>query len=117
MQEKMCTTDIVHVGSIAETLARRVIDAALAETQAGKARFAAAVVDHAEALKAFVRQDGAAANATQIAQDKAYTAATSQMSTQAWSQARRHRRVRWPLERRRARRRGRSDRPRLTVLD
>lgn len=73
-------------GSISEQAALAVLQAA-AETAANTAqRFAIAVVDESGQLKAFLRQDGAKLNAVQIAQDKAYTAASSTMSTEAWSE-------------------------------
>lgn len=73
-------------GSISEQAALAVVQAA-AETAANTAqRFVIAVVDESGQLKAFLRQDGAKLNAVQIAQDKAYTAASSTMSTEAWSE-------------------------------
>ncbi|SDT05909.1 Uncharacterized conserved protein GlcG, DUF336 family [Brevibacterium sandarakinum] len=81
-------SDVESISTISAGLAQRIIaaadDAAVAQ---GQLRFAIAVVDHAGALKGFVRQDGAKLNAVQVAQDKAYTAAASQMSTEQWSKA------------------------------
>lgn len=81
-------TDVKNVSTISAESAQLIIatadEAALVQ---GQLRFAIAVVDHAGVLKGFVRQDGAKLNAVQVAQDKAYTAAASQMSTEQWSKA------------------------------
>ncbi|GAA1491609.1 GlcG/HbpS family heme-binding protein [Brachybacterium sacelli] len=81
-------SDVERISTVSAGLAQRIIaaadDAAVAD---GQLRFAIAVVDQAGVLKGFVRQDGAKLNAVQVAQDKAYTAAASQMSTEQWSKA------------------------------
>ncbi len=73
-------------GSISEQAAMAVVQAAAEAAASTTHRFAIAVVDESGQLKAFLRQDGAKLNAVQIAQDKAYTAASSTMSTEAWSE-------------------------------
>lgn len=81
-------TDVKNVSTISAESAQLIIAAAdEAALVQGQLRFAIAVVDHAGVLKGFVRQDGAKLNAVQVAQDKAYTAAASQMSTEQWSKA------------------------------
>lgn len=81
-------SNVEKVSTISAGMAQRIItaadDAAVAD---GQLRFAIAVVDHAGVLKSFVRQDGAKLNAVQVAHDKAYTAAATQMSTEQWSTA------------------------------
>lgn len=72
-------------GSISEEAALAIVGAASSAAAATSQRFAIAVVDESGQLKAFVRQDGAKLNAVQVAQDKAYTAASSTMSTEAWA--------------------------------
>jgi uncharacterized protein GlcG (DUF336 family) len=49
-----------------------------------KLRMCIAVTDESGDLKAFARMDGAPKLAIQIAQDKAYTAASFSMATHAW---------------------------------
>lgn len=72
---------------LTDALAQRIIAAAAeAAATGGDTRYAVAVVDTAGNLKAFARQDGAPLNAVQVAQDKAYTAASSGMATQQWSE-------------------------------
>lgn len=73
--------------SIDLSAAQAIVSTAIDSASRTRHRFAVAVVDPAGVLLAFARQDGAKINSVQIAQDKAYTAATSQMSTQTWSQA------------------------------
>lgn len=72
--------------SISEAAALTVVQTAAEAAAATDLRFAIAVVDESGQLKAFLRQDGAKLNAVQIAQDKAYTAASSAMSTEAWAE-------------------------------
>ncbi|TWF92949.1 GlcG/HbpS family heme-binding protein [Saccharopolyspora dendranthemae] len=72
--------------SISDAAALSIVRAAADAAAATNLRFAIAVVDESGQLKAFVRQDGAKLNAVQIAQDKAYTAASSTMSTEVWAE-------------------------------
>ncbi|ASU80398.1 heme-binding protein [Actinopolyspora erythraea] len=76
---------VVQRSSVSDELAGRIVRAADEAAKQGEQRFAVAVVDESGQLKAFLRQDGAKLNAVQVAQDKAYTAASSKMSTEAWS--------------------------------
>ena len=72
--------------SISDELAWEIVRAA---DEAGKAtdkRFAVAVVDESGVLKAFLRQDGASLTAVQVAQDKAYTSASTRLPTEKWSE-------------------------------
>lgn len=77
---------VVQRSSISGELAWKMVQAADVAAQETEQHFAIAVVDESGQLKAFLRQDGAKLNAVQIAQDKAYTAASSAMSTEAWSE-------------------------------
>ncbi|NHD16059.1 MULTISPECIES: heme-binding protein [unclassified Actinopolyspora] len=77
---------VVQRSSISDELAGRIVRAADEAAKQGEQRFAVAVVDESGQLKAFLRQDGAKLNAVQVAQDKAYTAASSKMSTETWSE-------------------------------
>ncbi|HET6704491.1 heme-binding protein [Amycolatopsis sp.] len=72
--------------SVSDELAWQIVRAADEAAKGTDKRFAVAVVDEGGHLKAFLRQDGAKLNAVQVAQDKAYTAASSGMPTQKWSE-------------------------------
>ncbi|MET9264291.1 heme-binding protein [Amycolatopsis sp. NPDC004079] len=72
--------------SVSDELAWQIVRAADEAAKATDKRFALAVVDESGNLKAFLRQDGAKLNAVQVAQDKAYTAASSAMPTEKWSE-------------------------------
>ena len=78
------SSDIYDKPSIGAALARRVIDAAVAEASTTDTAFTIALVDESGVLKAFHRMDGAPLLSVQIAQDKAYTAAGFGISTDAW---------------------------------
>lgn len=75
-----------HRATISDELAQQVVRAADEAARATDKRFAICVVDESGVLKAFLRQDGSKLNAVQVAQDKAYTAASSAMSTEKWSE-------------------------------
>jgi uncharacterized protein GlcG (DUF336 family) len=70
--------------SIDAATAERAIAAAVKKAGELKLRMCIAVADEAGALKAFLRMDGAPGLAIQIAQDKAFTAASFGMPTHAW---------------------------------
>ena len=80
----MSAGDVVSKSSISASLASRVIDAAVKKAGTLGKSFAVAVVDESGLLKAFQRMDGAPLIATQIAQDKAYTAAGFGMPSHGW---------------------------------
>lgn len=78
-------TDVVRqVAHISSTAARQVVEAAVAAAEAAGQPAAIAVADAGGNLIAFTRMDGAALQATQIAQDKAYTAAGFGMPSAQW---------------------------------
>lgn len=79
-------TAVQHKPSIGADLAAKIVDAAHRAALGTDKRFAIAVVDESGVLKAFLRQDGAKLNAVQVATDKAYTAASSAMPTEKWSE-------------------------------
>lgn len=70
--------------TISASLARRLLDTAVAASEAHGQASAIAVVDNSGVLKGFVRMDGAALLAVQIAQDKAYTAAAFGLASHEW---------------------------------
>lgn len=70
--------------AISQAAADILIDAATAKATELGLRVAIAVVDAGGALKAFRRMDGAPLLATEIATNKAYTAAAYGMPTHAW---------------------------------
>lgn len=70
--------------SITTEVAHRVIAAAEAKAGEKGRPMAIAVVDESGVLKAFSRMDGAPLLAVQVAQDKAYTAAGFNLSTDGW---------------------------------
>jgi uncharacterized protein GlcG (DUF336 family) len=70
--------------SIDAETAERAVAAAAKKSAELKLRMCIAVTDESGDLKAFLRMDGAPKLATQIAQDKAYTAASFSMPTHAW---------------------------------
>ncbi|MFD8500298.1 MULTISPECIES: heme-binding protein [unclassified Amycolatopsis] len=72
--------------SISDELAWKIVHAAHEAALGSDKRFAISVVDESGNLKAFLRQDGAKLNAVQVSQDKAYTAASSAMPTEKWSE-------------------------------
>jgi uncharacterized protein GlcG (DUF336 family) len=78
------SASVQHVPSITSSAARAVIEAAVAAAEQTSQRFAVAVVDAAGVLSAFARMDGAPLQASQIAQDKAYTAVSFGMPTDQW---------------------------------
>jgi uncharacterized protein GlcG (DUF336 family) len=78
------TPPVRNTATITNAAARAVVDAAIAEAEASGGVFAIAVVDAAGHLNAFARMDGAPLMASQVAQDKAYTAAGFGMATDQW---------------------------------
>src|SRR5215469_13313228 len=70
--------------SIDAETAKRAIEATAAKAAALKLKMCIAITDEAGQLKAFMRMDGAPQLSTQIAQDKAYTAASFGIPTHAW---------------------------------
>ncbi len=70
--------------SIDAETAERAVSAAAKKAAELKLRMCIAVVDESADLKAFARMDGAPKLSIQIAQDKAYTAASFGMPTHAW---------------------------------
>lgn len=64
--------------------AQQIIDAAVARARELKKRMCIAVTDEAGHLKAFHSMDGAPQLSIQLAQDKAYTAASFSMPTHGW---------------------------------
>ncbi|MBN9111643.1 MAG: heme-binding protein [Pseudonocardia sp.] len=70
--------------TVSAALARRLLDTAVAASEAHGQAGAVAVVDNSGVLKGFVRMDGAALLTVQIAQDKAYTAASFGLATHEW---------------------------------
>jgi uncharacterized protein GlcG (DUF336 family) len=80
----MSEGDIVNKTSVSASLATRVIGAAVKKAESLGKSFAIAVVDESGQLKAFHRMDGAPLIATQIAQDKAYTAVGFGMPSHGW---------------------------------
>ncbi|SDW60423.1 Uncharacterized conserved protein GlcG, DUF336 family [Amycolatopsis xylanica] len=72
--------------SISDELAWKIVHTAHEAALGSDKRFAISVVDESGNLKAFLRQDGAKLNAVQVSQDKAYTAASSAMPTEKWSE-------------------------------
>ncbi|QIG78887.1 GlcG/HbpS family heme-binding protein [Stakelama tenebrarum] len=70
--------------SISAALAADVLRAAEAKATEIGTPMVIAIVDESGVLKAFSRMDGAAMLSVEIAQDKAYTAVSFGMSTDAW---------------------------------
>src|ERR1700683_1568305 len=70
--------------SIDAETARRAIDAAAAKAASLDLKMCIAVTDEAGHLKAFFRMDGAPLLSLQIAQDKAYSAASFGIATHLW---------------------------------
>jgi uncharacterized protein GlcG (DUF336 family) len=70
--------------SISAEAAQRVLAAAAAKAAEIGVPMVIAVVDESGVLKAFSRMDGAALLSVEIAQDKAYTAVSFGISTDAW---------------------------------
>jgi uncharacterized protein GlcG (DUF336 family) len=70
--------------SIAIETARKLLVAAEAAASKDGIAVAVAIVDESGALKAFSRMDGAPLLSTEIAQDKAYTAASFSLPTHEW---------------------------------
>ena len=70
--------------SISAEAAQRVLAAAQAKAAEMGVPMVIAVVDESGVLKAFARMDGAALLSVEIAQDKAYTAVSFGISTDAW---------------------------------
>ncbi len=80
----MSAGDVTTKSSISVSLATRVIEAATKKAETMGKAFAIAIVDESGQLKAFHRMDGAPLIATQIAQDKAYTAVGFGMPSHGW---------------------------------
>jgi uncharacterized protein GlcG (DUF336 family) len=80
----MSEKGIITKTTISAELAARVIDAAVSHAQSLGRGFSIAIVDDSGLLKAFHRMDGAPLIATQIAQDKAYTAVGFGMPSHGW---------------------------------
>jgi uncharacterized protein GlcG (DUF336 family) len=72
------------IASIAAGAAQDLVAGAVAKAVAINRPMAIAVCDQAGELKAFLRMDGAPLIASNIAKDKAYTSAASQMPTHEW---------------------------------
>jgi uncharacterized protein GlcG (DUF336 family) len=70
--------------SVTTELAKAMIEAAEAKARETGQPFAIAVVDDSGVLKAFSRMDGAPLLSVQVAQDKAYTAVSFGIATDAW---------------------------------
>ncbi|MCW0212979.1 MAG: heme-binding protein [Pseudonocardia sp.] len=70
--------------TISTSLTRTLLDSAVAASEAHGQASSIAVVDISGVLKGFLRMDGAALLTVQIAQDKAYTAASFGLSTHEW---------------------------------
>ncbi len=70
--------------SITAELATEIIEAATSKAAEIGVPMVIAVVDESGVLKAFRRMDGAALLSVEIAQNKAYTAVSFGMSTDAW---------------------------------
>ncbi len=70
--------------SIDAEMAEKAVAAAAKKAAELKLKMCIAVADEAGDLKAFVRMDGAPKLSIQIAQDKAFTAASYSMPTHAW---------------------------------
>src|SRR5215469_5777713 len=70
--------------SIDIATAERAVEAAAKKSAELKLKMCIAVTDESGDLKAFARMDGAPKLSIQIAQDKAYTAASFSMATHAW---------------------------------
>lgn len=77
-------TRVIAGATISQTGAARILTASLAKAEELGLAASVAVVDSGGHLVAFARQDGATAMPVQIAIDKAYTAATSGLSTGGW---------------------------------
>jgi uncharacterized protein GlcG (DUF336 family) len=75
---------IISKASITVQAAQAAIAAAEAKAQEIGVPMVIAVVDESGVLKSFSRMDGAALLSVQIAQDKAYTAVSFGISTDAW---------------------------------
>ncbi len=74
----------LQVGTVSAELAQQLIrDTAAKAEELGKS-MAIALCDHAGELKAFLRMDGAPFLAVEIAQNKAWTAASFGISTDQW---------------------------------
>ena len=74
----------VQSRSLGQDLARRAVDAAVAESRRLGCVACIAVVDVAGHLAQFLRMDGAPLLSVQLAQDKAYTAAIRGLATHEW---------------------------------
>jgi len=79
-------TQVHRTTTITAELAQQIVLSAQKAAEKTHKKFAISVVDASGNLKAFLRQDGAKLNSVQISQDKAYSAASSLMSTQQWSE-------------------------------
>jgi uncharacterized protein GlcG (DUF336 family) len=70
--------------SIDAETAEKAVDAAVKKAAELKLKMCVAVTDEAGDLKAFLRMDGAPKLSIEIAENKAYTAASFSMPTHAW---------------------------------
>jgi uncharacterized protein GlcG (DUF336 family) len=70
--------------TVSTDLTRTLLNAAVVTSEAHGQASTIAVVDNAGVLKGFVRMDGAALLTVQIAQDKAYTAASFGIASHEW---------------------------------
>jgi glc operon protein GlcG len=76
--------DVIEVRTVTLEAARRAVTACIERAQQLGVEVAIAVVDQAGNLKAFARMDGAPLLSSQIAQDKAWTAAAFGLPTHRW---------------------------------
>lgn len=77
-------SDVRRIAALGNDHARCIVDAALAAAARTGQPFTIAVVDAGGHLNAFSRMDGSPLLATQIAVDKAYTAAGFGLRTEDW---------------------------------
>ncbi len=80
----MSEKGVITKATVSAELAARVTEAAVVHAESLGKGFAIAVVDESGLLKTFHRMDGAPLIATQIAQDKAYTAVGFGMPSHGW---------------------------------
>ncbi len=76
--------DTFEVRTVSLEAARRAVTACIEKARELGVEVAVAVADQAGNLKAFARMDGAPLLSSQIAQDKAWTAAAFGLPTHAW---------------------------------
>jgi uncharacterized protein GlcG (DUF336 family) len=75
---------VVHKPSIGLDAANRVVAAGVAHAASKGHAMVVSVVDESGVLKAFARMDGAPLLSVELAQDKAWTAASFGMATHEW---------------------------------